>query len=281
MKTAFIRCQPTLVFLWGIIMIGFLLVGCSSDDDPPTTLPSDTTPPTVTLAASQDLFRTAAQLVLTATAADQKAMASVTFFDGETSLAVDTESPYEFAVDLTQADNRIHSYMAVAEDVAGNTNQSDMVIIVVYIDAQVGFVNGGFELNADSWDHFHLTPPDGWTDEGGNPAGCMRLNESNTPGIDPGVSQVVDGLMPGVSFSVSGEYRPYVNWIGSPTAKSFVVTVDSVVVGSFARGPNGDDWSDFTIDFIATEESHAIGFWAEYLDDSSYEMDNVVIDLAP
>jgi hypothetical protein len=262
-------------------MIGLLLVGCSSDDDPPTTLPNDITAPAVTLAASQDFFRTDAQLVLTATASDQKALASVTFFDGGTSLALDTESPFEFAIDLTQADNRVHSYTAVAEDAAGNTKQSDVVEVLVYIDAQVGFVNGGFELNADSWDHFHLTPPNGWTDEVGNPAGCMRLNESNTRGIDPGISQVVDGLMPGVSFTVSGEYRPYVNWIGSPTAESFVVTVDSVVVGSFARGPNGDDWSDFTIDFIATEETHAIGFWAEHLDDSSYELDNVVIDLAP
>jgi len=257
------------------------LFGCGgkgSSTEPET----DSTAPTVSLTASANLFRENSQLVLTATASDQKAMASVAFFDGAVELTLDEAAPFELAIDLTQADNRIHAYKALAKDTAGNEGESDIVEVVVYIDAQVGFVNGGFDTGTDDWDLYHFDQWSGWTDETGNPAGCMRLNEFGACEVDPGITQQVTGLMPGVIFTVSGEYRPYVAWIGSPTSESFVVTADSVVVGSFARGVNGEDWSDFSIEFTATESSHVIGFWAEHdCDDSSYELDNVVIDVTP
>ncbi len=258
-----------------------IMVGCG-DDDSTTGPDTDSTAPSVSLVASQAMFRTDSQLVLTATATDQKSMASVTFLDGETELATDDEPPYELAIDLTQADNGAHPYKAVATDAAGNNGESTVVEVLVYIDPQVGFVNGGFDTSADGWDLLHFDQWSGWTDEVGNPAGCMRLNEFGACDVDPGVTQQVDGLMTGITFTVSGEYRPYVAWIGSPSAESFVVTVDSVVVASFARGPNGEDWSEFSTEFTATGLSHRIGFWAEHnCDDSSYELDNVLIAVKP
>lgn len=265
-----------------LVVFAFLvLAGCSSDDDSGSTTepPLDTTAPTVSLSASATMVLTASQLVLTATASDEKALATVTFYDGEDVLAVDETSPYEQALDLTQADNAVHTYKAVAGDTAGNTGESAVVEVVVYIDPQVSFINGGFDTGADDWNLFHFDEWSGWTDEAGNPPGCMRLNEYGNSNIDPGVTQSVTGLMPGVRFSVSGEYRPYVAWIGNYLAESFVVTVDSVVVGSFARGPNGEDWSNFSVEFTATETSHEIGFWGEHADDSSYELDNVAIEV--
>jgi len=269
-------------FIFALAILACLpLVGCNDDES--TTEPVlDTTAPTISLVASATMIRTASQLVLTATASDQKALASVTFFDGDDVLTIDEETPYEFTIDLTQADNRVHVYKAVATDAADNEGESNLVEVIVYIDAQVSFVNGGFDTDADGWDLFHFDQWSGWTGDAGNPAGCMRLNEFGDCAVDPGVTQQVSGLMPGVSFTLSGEYRPYVAWIGNPSLESFVVTVDSVVVGSFARGPNGEDWSNFSTEFTATQLSHAIGFWAEYnCDDSSYELDNVVIEVTP
>jgi hypothetical protein len=72
----------------------------------------------------------------------------------------------------------------------------------------------------------------------------------------------------------------HVDWIGNQYAESFVVTVDSMVVGSFARGPNGLGWSPFADEFTATSFSHVIGFRAEYnCDDSSYLLDNVSLSV--
>jgi hypothetical protein len=53
------------------------------------------------------------------------------------------------------------------------------------------------------------------------------------------------------------------------------------LVGSFPRGPNGTDWSPFVVEFTATEFMHTIGFWAEWNDDSSYELDNVTLSIKP
>lgn len=263
---------------FGILAL-ITLNGCS-DEDSPTPPPADTTAPSISLSSSENLITTPSSLVLTASASDQKALASVTFLEGETVLHTDMESPYEFTFPVTQADNRVHAFKAIATDAAGNEGESEVVEVVIYIDPEIDFVNGGFDSGADGWELFHFDEWSGWTDETGNPAGCMRLNEFGNCEVDPGLTQQVSNLMPGLSFTVSGQYRPYVAWIGNPSAESFVVTVDSVVVASFARGPNGEDWSDFSAEFTATQVSHTIGFWAEYsCDDSSYEMDNVVIDV--
>ena len=64
--------------------------------------------------------------------------------------------------------------------------------------------------------------------------------------------------------------------VGNQYAESFVVTVDSLVVARFARGPMGADWSTFDATFTATAETHTIGLFAEWgCDDSSYDVDNV------
>jgi hypothetical protein len=192
----------------------------------------------------------------------------------------DDTAPFALTVGYVEADNGIHSPCAKAEDAAGNSGISDTLNVIVAINVIAELANGDFTDDAAGWTLHHLTEPNGWTDEAGNPPGCMILNESNTHGIDPGVQQDVSGFVPGLTYEITGEYSPYVNWIGNQWAESFAVTVDSVLVGSFARGPNGDGWSPFTVEFTATSFSHVIGFWAEYVgDDSSYYLDNVSLSI--
>lgn len=264
-----------------IVAIACLFFISCSDNSTGSDPGGDTTSPEVTLTTSEQIVRTDSELILTATATDNVGVTKVSFFDGAVELGSKTQAPFEHRINLTDANNGMHSYKAVAEDAAGNSAESAVHAVTVYINAQVGFVNGTFETSADGWALHNFDPWSGWTDQAGNPPGCMQLNEFGTSEVDPGVTQVVTGLMAGITFSISGEYRPYVAYIGNPSAESFIVTVDSTVVGSFARGPAGLDWSTFTVNFVATSETHTIGFFAEHLDDSSYELDNVVLDLAP
>jgi len=49
-----------------------------------------------------------------------------------------------------------------------------------------------------------------------------------------------------------------------------------------SRGANGVDWLPFYVEFTATAEIHTIGFFAEWgCDDSSYDVDNLVLETAP
>lgn len=259
-----------------LVVSACVFLSCSDDSTTSSDPGNDTTAPEVALTASEQLVLTETELVLTAAATDNIGVAAVTFFDGSTELGGDSQAPFEHRINLTDAHNGMHFYKAVAEDAAGNSTSSEVDTVTVYINAQVALVNGGFDTGADGWDLHNFDQWSGWTDEAGNPPGCMRLNEYGTCEVDPGVSQVVTGLMPGVTFTISGEYRPYVDWIGNQFAKSFVVTIDSVVVGSFARSELGSEWAPFSASFVATRESHRIGFFAEYnCDDSSYELDNV------
>lgn len=265
----------TLVFLLGALVFS----GCS-DSDTGTAPAEDTTDPTVHLAATDSILVSEGINTYAADAYDDEGVALVNFYDGSTLLGDDEEAPFTLTVSYTESDNGVHEIWASAVDAAGNSGDSDTLDIIIAINVVAEFINPGFTTDADGWTLFHLTEPNGWTDEVGNPPGCMRLNEYGGREIDPGIQQDVSGFIPGVTYEVSGEYRPYVTWIGNQSAESFVVTVDSLLVGSFARGPNGAEWSPFTAEFTATGYSHVIGFWAEYNgDDSSYELDNVLLSI--
>ena len=279
----------------GAVLAAFLLVslqiGCGGDSTDPLstddsdsdgTPPEDTTPPDVSLSASETMVLQEMQLVLTAAATDEGGVTTVTFVEEDVTLGIVTQPPYELRIDLAAANNGIHYYKAKAMDAAGNEATSGRKKVVVYVDAQVGFQNGGFTTNSDGWDLHDFDEWSGWTADAGDPPGCMRLNEFGSCAVDPGITQVVQGLMPGVTFRIIGEYRPFAAPYGNPFAESFVITVDGDAVASFARGPAGEGWSPFEVDFTATATAHTIGFWAEYdCDDSSYELDNVELTIAP
>lgn len=193
----------------------------------------------------------------------------------------DGSHPYELTMSFTETDNGIHSFSAVARDASDNSSESDTLDVIVGINLQAGFVNGTFDTDASGWLLENNDQWSGYTADGGNPGGYIKLKEFGTCEIDPSASQVVYGFIPGLTYTISGDYRPCVDWIGSPAALSFVITVDGEIVAAMARGPQGSGWSSFSIDFTATQFSHTITFYAEWdCDDSCYDVDNLVLGLS-
>lgn len=267
------------IFSTVLLLLGALVFSGCSDSDSGTTPSADETDPVVSLSASSNLVLADGNVVYAADASDNESVASVEFYDDDTMIGSDDTAPFALIVGYGEADNGIHSPWAKAKDAAGNSGSSDTLSVIVAINVTAEFTNPGFTTGSDGWTLHNFDPWSGWTDEAGNPPGCFRLNEWGNYDVDPGIQQDVMGFVPGLTYEITGEYRPYVPNYGSPAAESFAVTVDSVFVGTFARGPNGLDWSPFTAEFTATSFSHVIGFWGEHADDSSFELDNVSLSI--
>ena len=169
----------------------------------------------------------------------------------------------------------------MAKDAANNSAESDTLRVIVAINVQTGFVNGGFDLDAEGWILQNNDEWSGYQADGGNPGGFVRINEYGTCDVDPSVAQEVSGLIPGLTYVISGDYRPCVDWIGNPYALSFVITIDDEIVGAMGRGPQGSDWSPFSVEFVATQDVHTITFYAEWeCDDSCYDVDNLELNIS-
>ncbi len=95
-----------------------------------TTTP-DTTPPTVSLAASSSNVTAAGKVTLTATAADNVGVSKVEFYEGAALLGTKTAAPYIFDLNFAAADNGTHNYIAKAFDVANNSATSSPSVTVV------------------------------------------------------------------------------------------------------------------------------------------------------
>jgi hypothetical protein len=92
-------------------------------------------PPTVSLASSAATVTTASTITLTATAADDKGVSKVEFYDGATLLGSKTAAPYTQTAALTSANNGTHSYTAKAYDTASQVTTSTAVSVTVNIAA--------------------------------------------------------------------------------------------------------------------------------------------------
>ena len=269
--------------LCAFILLGLLAVASCSDSTTDVEKPDpDTTAPEISIAVSDSILMNEGNVVVTATVSDNEGVTEVDFYDGAALIGSADHSPFELIVSYVEADNGMHRHWAMARDAADNSAESDTLEVIVAINLQVGFVNGGFDTDASGWAVHNCNEGNGFEAENGNPGGYVCLNEYGTCDVDPTVEQVVTGFIPGLTYTISGDYRTYVDWIGNQFAESFVVTVDSAVVGSWARSPVGTDWYPFSVDFVATGFTHLIGFSAEWgCDDSSYDVDNLEITLSP
>jgi len=264
-----------------ILLATVALSACSDSSSDVAEPEPDTTPPEVALAASDTLVLAEGDVTLTALATDDKGVVTVEFFEDGTMIGSSDAHPYELVMSFTETDNGIHHYSVVAMDASDNSSDRDSLDIIVGINLQAGFVNGTFDIDASGWVLENNDQWSGYMADGGNPGGCVRINEFGSCDVDPSAAQEVYGFIPGLTYTISGDYRPCVDWIGDASALSFVITVDGEIAASMARGPQGSGWSPFSVEFIATQFVHTITFYAEWgCDDSCYDVDNLELILS-
>ncbi len=121
----------------------------------PTSAPSDTTPPTVSITApTASAVVTGAAVSLAATASDNVAVSSVQFkIDGSSVGSADTVSPYTYTWDSSTVADGAHTVSATATDSSNNSTTSSTVSITVDNTAPVrsaGSPSSALPLNTTS-----------------------------------------------------------------------------------------------------------------------------------
>jgi len=139
----------------------------------------------------------------------------------------------------------------------------------------------------NGWSFANIDGAGGWRSSGGNPGGYFTLNQAGDLNTDPTLSQTVEGLTIGATYTISGEYRSFAAGYGNPQKPdAFAVQVepqpsdhDSIVVLGLPRpSPDAFAWTGFTVDFVASDTSSTISFVGERDgDDSSFDVDNLCL----
>lgn len=93
----------------------------------------DTTPPIISLAASTVEVLAPGPVTLTATATDDRGLAKVEFYEGDTRLSEDSSAPFVHVLTFTAADNGARRYTAKAIDLRGNETLSAVVAVTVAV----------------------------------------------------------------------------------------------------------------------------------------------------
>jgi fibronectin type 3 domain-containing protein len=108
-------------------------------DSPTTpTPPADTTAPTVSLTAPAANTSVSGTTTVSANASDITGIKQVEFFDGTTSLGVDTTAPYSVSWDTTKAASGLHSLTATATDSSANANKATTAASTVTVSNTTG-----------------------------------------------------------------------------------------------------------------------------------------------
>ena len=141
--------------------------------------------------------------------------------------------------------------------------------------------NGGFDGSALGWTWTHIDGAGGWRSDEGNPGGAFILNDNGNSTTDPTLEQLVDGLVPGDQYQLSGDYSGIYCCYGSRSDDTFAVDVGSSTY--LFDYPGLDTWGSFEVDFTAPDTQVLIRFRAEIGgDDTSYVIDNIALEpLAP
>jgi hypothetical protein len=96
-----------------------------------STLPSDTTPPTIAIISPAPGVTVSGSVMLSATASDDVGVVGVQFIvDGVNVYAEDATVPYSGTWNTTAVSNGVHTVTAVARDAAGNTSAASVVVVV-------------------------------------------------------------------------------------------------------------------------------------------------------
>lgn len=141
--------------------------------------------------------------------------------------------------------------------------------------------NGMFDASLADWtpSGFGCSTQVDWQNLGGAHGGVARLNACGEAFSDPKITQtIVAGLAIGQSYVLTWE--DLVHASVSPNGQSFAALLDGNVISS-SENLSGS-WQSYSVSFVATSNSHSIGFAAERLySDVSYYVDNVALNAVP
>ena len=139
--------------------------------------------------------------------------------------------------------------------------------------------NGTFDSDANGWSWENIDGAGGWRSTNGNPGGNFILNSNGNLATDPSISQLVTGLTPSSTYTLSGDFASVYSAYGSPSALSFGIYADGVLIASYSR-PGGEDiYGSFSVDIYANDSDILLSFRGEMDgDDSSYRIDNISLN---
>jgi hypothetical protein len=147
--------------------------------------------------------------------------------------------------------------------------------------AQNLVVNGGFDTSAAGWTATNVSIGGGYVSSKGNPGGYYELNSPPSSTTDPEISQVVNGLIPGVSYAVSGDYEKTIDWGGGfPTTFSFGVEMNGVFL--YEASQSDFAWHHFSFAFVADSPIITLSISAQRNGTGvSYGIDNIMLQPSP
>jgi len=130
-------------------------------------------------------------------------------------------------------------------------------------------INGSFDTSVNGWTVLNGA---GWDSGKGNPGGCAGLSGNKNPGI---ITQTINGLTLGVSYTVSGDYIS----LGSPTGNGLGVSIDG---NSYFYEGSVDDWESFSFTFTATSASVDLSLLSQQNGTSdTFRVDNISVVAVP
>jgi chitodextrinase len=163
-------------------------------------VPSDTTPPVVTLTAPMEGATVSGTTNLTATASDNVGVTKVEFYDNSSLLATDTSSPYTASWDTTKVANGSHLITARAYDAAGSVSSDSSTVNAKNGDSTAPTTPTNLKGTAASYNTINLT----WTASTDNVAvtGYTVVRDSVPVGNLGATSSFSDtGLSPNTSYN--------------------------------------------------------------------------------
>ncbi len=136
-------------------------------------------------------------------------------------------------------------------------------------------VNGGFDTDASGWTVVNVGSGGGYVSESGIPGGYFYISgPPSTP--PPSISQTINGLIPGTSYIVTGDYSL---GKGSPAEAGFGVAVDGTCL--FVGGSTSA-WQSFSFDYTADAPSALLSLSSDVLGSwDSYGVDNIAVTAVP
>ncbi len=143
-------------------------------------------------------------------------------------------------------------------------------------------VNGGFDTDASGW---MLTNGAAYADSKGDPGGWVGLNSGTGPApisLNPTASQIINGLVPDQTYSISGDLKKTIDWSGGTlTGLSFGVAIDGNYLYE-AADPGNFDWQNFSFFYTATSSSIILSLTSQLNGtEVSYGIDNISIYAMP